>query len=421
MTCTYASFCLAVGTYESYGGGTFTGQALTLEYDGSWSELSTPQPSGVLYAQLGAVACGGGSSSNCWAVGYTGTEIGGNPSDVQLSPLVMTFDSEEWTIGTAPSPNGAASALLTGVDCSSGQHCFASGYWSTAASGTNAQTLMEEWDGSGTGTDWEQDATSNPSSGSNALSAVSCGDDTPTCLAVGVQSTGSTLAAPTTLSEGVNEGGGPTETPIFDESFTHPTAPEVELPAAPDETPTVNSACLTAGTSTSATPVPGCGLPTPDADGQGTLQLTPDAVGTEGGAFYDASFPTSDGLDIGFNTYQYGDGGGDGLSFDLAAVDPADPVAPADLGAPGGGLGYAPSQPSLNGLNDGYLGVGFDLFGNYSSSNGDGTGCTDISGISGNRGYDTVTVRGPGNATTGYCALTTTGAFGRHARGLHPG
>ncbi len=189
------------------------------------------------------------------------------------------------------------------------------------------------------------------------------------------------------------------------------------LPAAPDETPTVNSACLTAGTSTAATPVPGCGLSPPDVDGQGTLQLTPDAVGTEGGAFYDASFPTSDGLDIGFNAYQYGDGGGDGLSFDLAAVNPADPVAPADLGAPGGGLGYAPSQPSLNGLNDGYLGVGFDLFGNYSSANGDGTGCTDIAGITSNRGYDTVTVRGPGNATTGYSALTTTGLSGATLEG----
>ncbi len=198
---------------ESYGGGTFTGEALTLEYDGSWSELSTAQPSGVEYAQLGAVTCGGDSESNCWAVGYRGTEIGGNPSDVQMSPLVMTFDSEEWTIGTTQSPNGAGSALLTGVDCSSGQHCFASGYWGTATAGTNSQTLMEEWDGSGIGTDWEQDATSDPNSGSNTLSGVSCGDDTPTCLSVGVRSTGTTLASADHAQRGGERRGRPDRDP----------------------------------------------------------------------------------------------------------------------------------------------------------------------------------------------------------------
>ena len=86
------------------------------------------------------------------------------------------------------------------------------------------------------------------------------------------------------------------------------------------------------------------------------------------GAIYGAtSFPTSSGLDVTFNTYQYGGNAADGMSFVLAAVDPANPVAPAAIGQGGGSLGYSP-YGGVAGLPNGYLGVGLDVYGNYSST-----------------------------------------------------
>ena len=48
----------------------------------------------------------------------------------------------------------------------------------------------------------------------------------------------------------------------------------------------------------------------------------------EGGVFASTSVPTSQGLDVTFNSYQYGGTGADGMAFVLAAVNPANPVIP---------------------------------------------------------------------------------------------
>jgi len=200
---------------------------------------------------------------------------------------------------------------------------------------------------------------------------------------------------------------------LYAQSFTGPTAAGVLLPAAPDESSGLNSACLTAGTVAGQTPVPSCNPSDPDSP-TGALQLTSVATGLEGGVFYDTSFPTAEGLDISFNSYQYGGDGADGIGFILAAADPSDPAPPSAIGAPGGALGYTATSAgeSGSGLTDGYLGVGLDVFGNYSNSDNDGSGCPgDPSWI----GYDAripgqVVVRGPGNGTAGYCPLTSTGA-----------
>ena len=53
---------------------------------------------------------------------------------------------------------------------------------------------------------------------------------------------------------------------------------------------------------------------------------------------------------------------------------------------------------------------GWDVYGNYSNSSFDGSGCSLPSwpGWSGGAVADQVTVRGPGNGTTGYCLLNST-------------
>ena len=171
------------------------------------------------------------------------------------------------------------------------------------------------------------------------------------------------------------------------------------------------SSCLTASGNATANPLASCSTAN-DAQGSGTLRLTPATATQKGAVFASASVPTSQGLDVQFTSYQYGGNGADGLGFALAAVDPTNPVAPALIGVSGGGLGYT-AKGAASGLTDGYLGIGFDAYGNYSNNAYEGTGCTDPSYIATpsttpNRVIGQVVVRGPGNGTVGYCAINST-------------
>ncbi|PSB10062.1 hypothetical protein C7B76_24600 [filamentous cyanobacterium CCP2] len=74
---------------------------------------------------------------------------------------------------------------------------------------------------------------------------------------------------------------------------------------------------------------------------------------------------SSEGLSITFNFYAYGGTGGDGISFFF--VDGSQ--LPTRPGGIGGSLGYAQFlREQLPGLRGGYLGIGFDAFGNFSST-----------------------------------------------------
>lgn len=191
--------------------------------------------------------------------------------------------------------------------------------------------------------------------------------------------------------------------------------PDYLLPAAPAG---VNSACLTAGTDTAQTPIPGCGGI--DSPGSGALRLTSDLQAEEGGVGSTESVPITKGLDAVFDSYQYqngsGFGDGDGLGFYLAATDPLNPSVPSTIGIPGGALGYsAVPGNGKNGLAYGYLGVGLDVYGNYLNTLEDGTDCngSDAFHESGpGSSANSVGVRGAGNGTTGYCVLSSDTALG---------
>lgn len=172
----------------------------------------------------------------------------------------------------------------------------------------------------------------------------------------------------------------------------------------------------------SGCPASGVG-PVPPAGGapDGYLQLTDAANDQAGALLYEKPIPSTTGVEISFEQWQYGGtqspSPADGIAFFLvdgsAALD-----AP---GAFGGSLGYAqklpdddPAGTTIPGVNGGYLGVGLDVLGNYF---GDwehrGDGCTQRS-PSGTAFYvpapgaNMVTVRGPGDGVTGYCFLTAT-------------
>ena len=193
--------------------------------------------------------------------------------------------------------------------------------------------------------------------------------------------------------------------PFHDNTVDGP-AGSVSLPTAP--VGGGNAACLTAkGNNNSTGPLFTCGSST-DSNGSGKLRFTQAVTGQEGGVFASTSVPTSQGLDVTFNSYQYGGTGADGMAFVLAAVNPANPVIPSAIGQSGGALGYSAQNSSTNGLSFGYLGVGFDAYGNFSNKY-EGSGCTDPANIA-QRMPGQVVVRGPGNLTAGYCALQSSAA-----------
>ncbi|HEY2578581.1 MAG TPA: fibronectin type III domain-containing protein, partial [Streptosporangiaceae bacterium] len=199
-------------------------------------------------------------------------------------------------------------------------------------------------------------------------------------------------------------------TTLFAQSFSNNTVNStypVSVPA-PSSGET-NSACLTASGNTSSGVLHSCPTST-DPEGSGNLRLTAASGGEEGGVFSAASVPTSEGIDATFNTYQYGGTDADGIAFALAAVNPANPVSPANIGHSGGALGYSANAVAGEvGLADGYLGIGLDVYGNYSTSAYEGTGCTNPPYISttGAQVPGQVVVRGPGNGTVGYCAVNS--------------
>jgi len=101
---------------------------------------------------------------------------------------------------------------------------------------------------------------------------------------------------------------------------------------------------------------------------------------------------TDKGLQISFDMYQYDGSGADGIAFFL--IDGS--KNPTQPGAFGGSLGYSNNNTGDPGLVGGYVGVGFDVFGNFSSPDygTDGPGAQPNS----------ITVRG--SEATGYRYVT---------------
>jgi Bacterial lectin len=120
-----------------------------------------------------------------------------------------------------------------------------------------------------------------------------------------------------------------------------------------------NMPCLTAGSSSAASAFPACPKSAKSPAGQGVLRLTANGNNQTGYVLYTDPIQADRGLSIAFNMYQYNattNPGADGVSFIL--LDGSQ--SPTTAGAFGGALGY-------KGLTGGYVGVGFDEFGNYSN------------------------------------------------------
>lgn len=174
--------------------------------------------------------------------------------------------------------------------------------------------------------------------------------------------------------------------------------------AAPGSSPPAGASALTSCGSQTVGPVPPQGV-TP-----GYLQLTDADYYRVGDVLFNRALPANGGIQITFDQYQYGGsnplgtpaGGADGIGFFL--VDGAAELT--ETGASGGSLGYA-QKTDAPGVNNGYLGVGLDAYGNFSNDGeGRGTGCSTPSPFpSDSVTPDSVVARGPGDGLLGYCFL----------------
>ncbi len=102
-----------------------------------------------------------------------------------------------------------------------------------------------------------------------------------------------------------------------------------------------------------------------DPGNAGWLRLTNSSQFQKGFAYINSSFSSTLGIliDFEYKTWRNvaGEGGGDGFSVYLF-----NSTATFSLGGYGGSLGYSPDGPTP-GLAGGYLGIGFDEFGNFSN------------------------------------------------------
>lgn len=146
----------------------------------------------------------------------------------------------------------------------------------------------------------------------------------------------------------------------------------------------------------------------------GYLQLT-DALNYDTGAVvHNEAIPSEGGIEVTFAQYQYGGSGADGIAFFLVDGD----TDLTETGAFGGSLGYAQFNANgsvLEGIDGGYLGLGLDVYGNFSGdTEGRGNGCREDRRapahlqIETNKAPDNVALRGPGQGHEGYCLLATT-------------
>jgi len=180
VSCTSATNCLAAGqTYPDYfvAGAPF--QMVAERWNGvRWSIVPTPHVSRSV--RTNAMSCT--STSNCMAVGYSGSAAPSTKTDT----FTAQWNGNRWSIVASPNTTALQNTLY-GVSCIDAKHCMAVGKADRSdpnASKYLTQTLTEHWDGTG----WAIVASPNPPArnaiNESSLAAVSCTNATA-CMAVG--------------------------------------------------------------------------------------------------------------------------------------------------------------------------------------------------------------------------------------------
>ncbi len=150
--------------------------------------------------------------------------------------------------------------------------------------------------------------------------------------------------------------------------------------------------------------------------GAGVLRLTNNQANQRGFVYMDVPFPSTYGLKVEFEYFSYGSNSpGDGFSVFLFDAETTE----FKIGGFGGSLGYAPrnEQP---GLSNAYLGIGFDEFGRFGTSQEGKTGA--FANLSpGEDAPDAIVIRGPSNQRYPFVDGVRTNEVGSARNGLNPG
>jgi uncharacterized repeat protein (TIGR01451 family) len=217
------------------------------------------------------------------------------------------------------------------------------------------------------------------------------------------------------------------QTVLFQETFRGPSTTDVFLSGGIGGFP-----CLTAATPATATApsIPACVEGATDPAGSGALRITSNGQEQRGFVIYDRFIQSQFGLSITFDFFSFngvGEQRADGITFFL--IDSQS--TPNQAGSFGGSLGYAQRSfggvvPDEPGIAGGYLGIGFDEFGNFANdAEGRGAGflppgaapadCQaspfgrDPDAATRTIVPDSITLRGRGSGTAGYCFLANSG------------
>jgi len=172
VSCVWATWCTAVGEYESGGSLPNVFDALIEHWNGrAWSVVPhSDHGSG----QLSGVSCV--SAISCQAVGWH--ESGGSVART----LIESWNGRAWSIVPSPDP-GTNHNYLSGVSCVSATSCTAVGTYSNRDSGYSV--LIESWNG----TAWSIVPSRSPGVGNSEFNGVSCVSAT-SCTAVGERGNG---------------------------------------------------------------------------------------------------------------------------------------------------------------------------------------------------------------------------------------
>lgn len=181
--------CTTVGWYQD--GQTSSDSALSLSWSGtSWSLSALVQPTGDVSDTLSGVSCT--SATICTAVGSYQDSTG------DQFALIEKSSGGSWTLGSAAEPGTYANNLV-GVVCSSPTACTAVGSYGNTTN-EEQSALGESWNG----VSWSVDAAVVPGGWvASDLLGVSC-DPTGTCAAVGYYQNG--VGTPEGLAESISGG-----------------------------------------------------------------------------------------------------------------------------------------------------------------------------------------------------------------------
>jgi hypothetical protein len=181
VSCAAAAACTAVGAYDNTAG---TAVPLALAWNGvTWTTQTVPAVAGATGGGLSAVSCT--SARACTGAGSYDASTGG------LASLAERWNGTSWAIQTVPAPAGATATELLAVSCTSARACGAVGeYYGQAAAiparadggaGAAVHPLALAWNG----VHWSLQAAASPAGSSGAaLRGLSC-SSARACTAVG--------------------------------------------------------------------------------------------------------------------------------------------------------------------------------------------------------------------------------------------